>query len=478
MSARPPDAPQAAKWAELFQDGRALMSGVLCLGVWLNAVDALVTATVMPSVARDLGGYAYFSWATAGFMLGSILAGAGAGLLAERMGLRRALAGSGVVYAIGCAASALAGSIWPFLLGRLIQGAGAGFVVGLCYVAVRATFDERLWSNVFASLSGVWGAATLLGPLVGGLFAGARLWRGVFWLFALQAVLFAAATRVLPQGERSVELRRVGLPWCQLGVLAGGVLLIAGAGVLHLRAAAAIMAVAGIGLLGLTLRLDARASCRLLPSAAGDLSRPAGQGYLTILSLSAAATGFSVYGAALLQARLGLTPLQAGYVVASESVGWTVTALTVASAPPRRRGGLIRAGALAVVIGLGGCAYTLSSRPVLCVFACGAVMGGGFGLCWSFVAQRILNSLPQAEGAIGSAAIPMMQILGNAVGSAGAGLIANLLGFADGVSPSGASRASPILLGAFVPVAIIGLAAAWRLGAAEAGRPARPSWRW
>ena len=440
------------------------MSGVLCLGIWLNAVDALVTSTVMPSVARDLGGYAYFSWATAGFMLGSILAGSGAGLLAERMGLRRALAACGGLYAVGCAISALAGSIWPFLLGRLIQGLGAGFVVGLCYVAVRATFEERMWSNVFASLSGVWGVATLLGPLVGGLFAGAHLWRGVFWLFALQALVFAAATRALPKGERLAEPGRGGLPWRQLAVLAGAVVLVAGAGVLHKVAAAVVMAFVGLGLLGLVLRLDARADCRLLPAQAADLSSRAGQGYLTILSLSAAAIGFSVYGAALLQARFGLTPLQAGYVVASESIGWTVTAILVARAPPKHRGPLIRMGALAVLIGLAGCALTLSSCSVLLICVAGAAMGGGFGLCWSFVAQRILGSLPRGEGAIGSAAIPMMQILGNAIGSAGAGVIANLLGFTSGFSQRGASGASPILIGAFIPVAIIGLTAAWRLG--------------
>ena len=474
MSARSRDVSQAASWVELFQDGRGLMSGVLCLGIWLNAVDALVTATVMPSVAKDLGGYAYFSWATAGFMLGSILAGAGAGLLAERMGLRRALAACAGLYAAGCAVSALAGSIWPFLLGRLIQGAGAGFVVGLCYVAVRASFEARLWSNVFASLSGVWGVATLLGPLVGGLFAGAHLWRGVFWLFALQAVVFAFATRVLAGGERLAEPGREGLPTRQLAVLTGAVLLVAGAGVMHQITAAAVMAVAGLGLLGLTLGLDARASRRLLPAAAGDLSRPAGQGYLTILSLSAAAIGFSVYGAALLQARFGLTPLRAGYVVASESIGWTVTALLAARAPPNRRGLLIRAGACAVLAGLGGCALTLSDRSILSIVIAGAIMGGGFGLAWSFIAQRILNSLPEAEGAIGSAAIPMMQILGNALGAAGAGVIANLLGFANGFSQAAASRASPVLIGAFIPVAAIGVAAAWRLGAEADTKPSAP----
>src|SRR5258705_62144 len=69
----------AKGWADLLADGRLPRFALICLGVWLNAADSLVTATIMPSVGLQLGGYAYFSWATAGFFVGAILAGARAG---------------------------------------------------------------------------------------------------------------------------------------------------------------------------------------------------------------------------------------------------------------------------------------------------------------------------------------------------------------------------------------------------------------
>ncbi len=456
-----------ARWSELLRGQRAFTFGLLCLGMWLNAVDALVTATIMPSVAREIGGYAYFAWATAGFMLGSILAGAGAGLLAERLGLRRALAACGLLYASGCLVSALASSIWPFLVGRLLQGAGAGFVVGLCYVAVRESFEERMWSNVFASLSGVWGVATLLGPLVGGLFASTHHWRGVFWVFAAQAVGFALACLWLPRAARTPAAERRRLPSLQLLLLAIAVVMVAIAGVLQHPLAAVLSVGAGLSLLALTLRVDARSACRLLPTQAGDLRSRAGQGYAVMLLLSASAISFSVYGAALLQSRLQLSPLQAGYVVASESIGWTVTALVVARVPAHLRGMFIRLGACLAAAGLAGCALTVSYAHIGLICACGAVMGGGFGLAWSFIAQRIMSALPDAEGAIGSAAIPMTQILGNATGAAAAGVLANLLGLSQGVSPHAASTASPVLFGAFVPSAMLAVMAAWPLGASD-----------
>ena len=82
-------------WGDLLAQGRLPRFALICLGVWLNAADALVTATIMPSVGLDLGGYGYFSWSVAGFLVGAILAGASAGRLSELFGLRAATALAG-----------------------------------------------------------------------------------------------------------------------------------------------------------------------------------------------------------------------------------------------------------------------------------------------------------------------------------------------------------------------------------------------
>ena len=58
----------AKNWGDLLAEGRLPKFALICLGVWLNAADSLVTATIMPSVGLDLGGYGYFSWAVAGFL--------------------------------------------------------------------------------------------------------------------------------------------------------------------------------------------------------------------------------------------------------------------------------------------------------------------------------------------------------------------------------------------------------------------------
>ena len=108
-------------WSDLLADGRLPRFALICLGVWLNAADSLVTSTIMPSVGAQLGGYEYFSWATAGYLVGAILAGASSGRISEIFGLRAATTLAGLIMAGGCVMSALAPDVGVFLAGRLIQ---------------------------------------------------------------------------------------------------------------------------------------------------------------------------------------------------------------------------------------------------------------------------------------------------------------------------------------------------------------------
>lgn len=463
------DPPRAA-WADLLAEGRLPRFALICLGVWLNAADSLVTDTIMPSVAADLGGYGYFSWAVAGYFLGAIVAGASAGRLSERLGLRPAMALAGLAYGLGCIASAAAPSIELFLTGRVIQGVGAGWISGFCYVAIGSLFPERHLARVFASVSGVWGIAVLLGPLVGGLFAQASAWRGCFWGFALQAAAFSTAALVLlpSSGRRD---RGPGVPWPQLALIAAGVAAIAGAGLAPEPVQAGGLTILGLLALAAVVRLDARARVRLLPMRSGDLKTVCGAGYATVFTLTAAAMGFSIYAPPILQTLRGLSPLEAGYVIGGEAVGWTVTALLVARAGPVWGDRFVRIGAVVVFAGLALVAVTLRAAPLPAVILAALVLGAGFGFCWSFISRRILGALTDEDRAIGSSAVAAVRQTGAATGAAIAGVAANSLGFSHGLSVEAAQAVAVWTFVAALPVAALGLAAAWRL----TGLPRGPS---
>jgi MFS family permease len=438
-------------------------AALVVLGVWLNAADALVTATIMPSVARDLGGAAYYGWAVAFFLTGSILAGASTGQLSHRLGLRPTMIIAAAAYAAGCALSAASPTIEAFLIGRVLQGIGAGWLVGFCYVAIGVVFPEALWARMFGATAGVWGIASILGPLVGGLFASAGFWRGAFWLFAGQGALFAAACVILlpGRGPRETELRP--LAWRTLAVLAAAILLIAAADVSGGVLASLGFLALGAGLLIVALRVNARPGERLLPPEAGSPGSVAGAGYAMIFAMEVATVVITVYEAAILQAVYHVSPLVAGYAVSVIAVGWTAAAMLVSGQPEHRHGALIVIGAAVI---LGGCilmSVAIGRWPLAWILAAGTIIGSGFGLSWSLATGRILRALPPEDRAIGSAAVPTTQLVGGAVGAAAAGAAANLLGLAQAFTSDHARTAGPWLFGVFIPLAGLGVLAAIRL---------------
>ena len=470
MAAAPPN-PQhrdpANSWADLLADGRLPRFALICLGVWLNAADSLVTSTIMPSVGADLGGFQYFSWATAGFFVGAILAGASSGRLSEMFGLRAATAVAGLIMTGGCLMSALAPDVSVFLLGRLVQGLGSGWISGFSMVAIALLFPERHLARVFAAVTFIWGIATLLGPLFGGLVVEHGDWRDVFWLFALQSAIFSAAAPVLLKGSAKGG-QGPGIPWLQLSVLGVGVAAIASADLLKTPAASIGLVALGLAIIFAVVRIDRSARIRLLPLRAGDLRTVCGSGYFAMFTLTAASMGFAIYAPAILQQLRGFSPLWAGYAIGAESLAWTVAGLAVAGVAGVWDGRWIRIGAVLLVASCVILALTLADGALAWVLIGGGLMGAAFGFSWAFMSRRVLGALSDEDRAIGSSAITAVRQSGAAAGAAISGVAANLAGFSQGLTDASARSASLWIFVSVIPLAVIGAWAAFRLtGSAE-----------
>jgi MFS family permease len=452
---------QTIGWRDLVAEGRLPRFALVCAGTWLAAADELVTATIMPSAAHEIGGYSAFGWAVAVFLLGSILGGATAGRLSLRIGLKPAMTVAGGAYALGCAASALAPSMAFFLAGRLLQGLGGGWVVGLCYVAVSSLFPQSLWSRVLSGLAGVWGVATLVSPLIGGLFAQAGFWRGAFWFFAAQGIGFIAAIRVLVPATATADKDAARPPFLQIGVLALAIAAIGAAGIWRAPGLAAGSALAGLVLFGLFLRIDARAKTHLLPRAIGDPTSAAAAGLAMIFLLNVATISFSVYGTALLQKLYGAAPVLAGYILGGGALAWTFAALLIAGRGSGRRA--IRVGVTLIALGQAGLMFAVPHGSIALIGALTLTTGAGFGLAWAFAASRIVANTHEADRALASASVPTASMIGGAVGAAAAGAIDGGLGFGREMSFDQASAAGFWLFAAFVPFTAAAIIAAWRL---------------
>jgi len=451
-------------WSELASEGRWPIFALLCLGTWLTAADMLMTATIMPSVAADIGGYGAFGWAVALFELGAILAAASSGRLSLRYGLRHGLVLGASVYAFGCLVSALAPDIVLFLVGRALQGIGGGWIVGLCFVAVTSLFPERLWPLILAAISGVWGVATLGSPAIGGFFAEINFWRGAFWFFAIQAVGFGVAIFFLIDNRKPAEsaVSPQKPPFLQFSALTLSIVIISAAGLVQQIAFSVLLGVLGVALLVFFLRLDAGAPNPLLPSETGKLSTAVGSGLFMIFATSAAGIVFVVYGPAILQIIYGVSPLWAGYILGAEALAWTAAAFAVASLPLRYDAFFISLGAFCVFIAVAGFAYAIPHGPLWLVVACALVQGAGFGFLWSFSATRIVSNARVEERSMASSTVPTAQMIGHSVGAAATGAVANLLGFGGGIDMKLALEGGFWLFAASLPIGLLGwIAALW-----------------
>jgi MFS family permease len=453
--------PEANGWRDLLRGGRAPLLALILLGDWLVAADALVVTTILPSVGASLSGFEWFGWTASAFLTGTVVAGACAGWLSERIGLRMAMALAGLVLGLGCALSALAPGMAWFMAGRVLQGIAGGWVLGLVYIAMATGFPSPQLPRLFALANSVWGVATVLGPLLGGLFADLGSWRGVFWLFAGQAALFAVATLwLIPVRAGESTAQRV--PAGPLTLLTMAIAAVSAAGVVGSTMLAAALLVGGLLLLAVAIRADMRSEHGLLPAQLCDTATPLRAGYLVYFMTNAAGIGLSLYGPTLLRTTLGLNGLAAGYIVASEAVGWTTLAIVVSGAGERWQRRWLVIGPAAILIGVTMQAFVLARGSIPLVILSGLLLGGGFGVSYGFLGRRVLTMFSEEETARGSGAIAAVRGAGAAVGAAVTSIGANAAGFAA-LTPANAPWVALAAFGASVPFALWGLLAAIRV---------------
>jgi MFS family permease len=438
---------------------------LLCVGVWLHSADTLVTATIAPAVVLDLGGVAYINWTISLYEVGAIIAGAAVGMLCLRFGIKRVFLGATLIYGSGCVIGALASSMAILVVGRFVQGMGGGMLLSLCYVAVEAWFAPPQWPRLFSIVAVIWGAGSLVGPLLGGAFAASHSWRLAFWAFAIQALLLCGlAATVFPSAALNSK-RSDPWPILPLLVLSAATLIIAQAGATSGAAVAAGGCVLGAGLLYAAARLDRRARIRLLPVQLLELRHPVGAGLLMVFALSVGTTGFWAYGPLLVKILFGTKPLVTGYILAGEAVAWSVATMAVSAATPAADRWLIRGGAVGVSLGAAGFAVAVPAGSLVAMVICGLLQGAGFGLCWPALVQRIVRFSDPTEQSLASASASTVQRIGYAVGTAAAGIAANLSGLAEGVSAVAARTAGFWVFAAFIPVLVVGILCAWQFTA-------------
>jgi MFS family permease len=437
---------------------------VLLGGILLHSMNVLMLATVLPTIVGELGGASLMSLPSTAFLASSIISATCAGLITATFGARNTYCAGAAVFSAGALVIALAPEMGWVIAGRFVQGLGGGLIAGVAYVLVRSTFPEVAWARVISLLSGMWSVAILVGPLAGGVFARYGHWRGAFVaVSAIAVVLTLGAFRWLPS-TRTVTRAKPRFPGVRLAFICAAIASASSAAVTPLPLAKAVLIALAVALLAAMLRVDRKAPTPLLPGDAFSLATPTGVGMWLILLTAVAYSPLQIFIPIFLQSLHGLDPLSAGYGVACASLGWTVASLLAAGAHDIWRARFILLGPLTMAVSLIASGFFADGAvPLLYLSIFG--IGVGIGICWAFVAQRIMSGARKGEETVAASSVPTMQQMGFALGAALSGLAANTAGFAVGLPHEAMAHVAFVVPICFAVSAGIGCVVALRLNA-------------
>lgn len=154
----------------------------VAMALLMASLENTIVGTAMPTVIANLGGIEIYSWVFAAYILASTVMTPIWGKVADLIGRRPAMFGGLALFILGSALSGAAQSM-PQLIGfRIIQGLGAAalFPVGMTIVGDLLTLEQR--AKMMPLFSGMWGLASLIGPLVGGILTVQLSWRWCFYI--------------------------------------------------------------------------------------------------------------------------------------------------------------------------------------------------------------------------------------------------------------------------------------------------------
>src|SRR6266850_6224569 len=160
---------------------RRALYGVM-LSVFLAAMESTVVATAMPTVVASLGGVHIYSWVFSGFLLTSTVTMPLWGRLSDLYGRRPAYLTGLTIFLVGSALSGLSRSMIELIAFRMLQGLGAGSLMTIGMTIVADLFGLERRAKMQGYISGMWGLASLVGPLLGGFLTDYVSWRWVFYI--------------------------------------------------------------------------------------------------------------------------------------------------------------------------------------------------------------------------------------------------------------------------------------------------------
>lgn len=424
--------------------------------IFLAAIEALAVTTVMPIVASDLGGEALYALAFAGTLATGVVGMVVTGAWSDRSGPRAPLYTAVVAFIVGLVVAGVATDMYVLIVGRLIQGLGAGGQTVALYVVVARVYPPHLHGRIFAAFAAAWVVPSMIGPFLAGAVTEYLHWRWTFLgvavltvlAFLLVMVRLRAVVLHAPQGGASEQAAGPQSTAVRIA-LAVAVAIAA----VTVGFAAELVPVVGWPLAIGAITVISFAIRPLLPP--GTLRAAAGLPSVVLMRGMIAGAFFAAeaYVPKLLMERFDFSPTIAGLSLTAAALAWSA-----ASAVQGRHGDALGSRrmvfiSLGLLVGASAAMIAVAAWQVApwSVVVIWGVAGGGMGLLYPrLTVLTLAYSTPANEG-FNSSALSVSDSSGAAVTIAVAGLLFVSVPVAGSGFPVVFALAVVVLLASAVP---------------------------
>jgi EmrB/QacA subfamily drug resistance transporter len=395
----------------------------LMLVLLMAALDSTIVATALPTIVDDLGGLEHISWVTSAYLLAQTVVTPLYGKLGDLFGRKRILQSAVVIFLAGSALCGLAQSMTALIAFRAVQGLGAGGLIVLTQAVIGDIVSPRERGKYQGIFGGVFGMASVAGPLIGGLIVQKASWHWIFYVnlpIGLLALGVIAVT--LPATQRR---GRPVIDYLGAGLLAGGlggiVLITSLGGTTWAWASPETFVTGGLALiaLGLFTIVERRAVEPVLPPA---LWR---QSVFRIAGALSFVVGFALFGAVTFlplyfqtvdadtptESGLRMLPMMLGVLVTSISSGQAISRLGRYKAFPIAGTAVMSVGMFLLSRLEVGTSTALASLYLL-------VLGLGMGLVMQVLVLAVQNSVPYEVLGTATSGVTMLRGIGGSLGTA------------------------------------------------------------